>query len=61
MGRSQGCFLVRGILIPPRQQRAAKEMKRTHSNPVPEGTYATALSSAALLVKAGNYAATVSR
>jgi hypothetical protein len=36
-------------------------MKRTHPSPVPKGTYATALSSAAVLLKAGNYAATVSR
>src|SRR4051812_1773101 len=48
---ARGCFLIRGILIPPRQQRAAKEMQRTHPSPVPEGTCATALSSAVVLSK----------
>jgi hypothetical protein len=33
-----GCFLIRGVQSPHELARAAKEVERTHPNPVPEGT-----------------------
>lgn len=42
-----GCFLIRGVQFPHELARAAKEVERTHPNPVPGGTSPAASNPAA--------------
>ena len=60
MGRSWGCFLIRGVESRTKPARAAKEVERTHPNPVPEGTASAAADAAADPWRDG-YAAAFSR
>jgi hypothetical protein len=58
---AEGCFLVRGVSAPRRAARAAKEMERTHPNPVPGGTSPAGAEAAADPASDDGYAAALSR